>query len=70
MQQHPGNEVERARVFCKKYPEAMEQCPVLFERACRRGLDMDMLEFVTRAASESDDDAVGATLAKRFLPRK
>eukprot|EP00873_Tetraselmis_striata_P033841 jgi/Tetstr1/454105/TSEL_041024.t1 len=72
MQSCPGDSRARAVRFSKKYPAFMEQCPVLFQKACRPGMDMNMLRFMVSTIRESEDDAessgiVGKRLAERFV---
>lgn len=61
----------RAAVFSGKYPGFMEQCPALFQKACRPGLDMGMLEFMVGSVQDNGEEEsaslVGSRLAERFV---
>jgi hypothetical protein len=60
----------KAREFGDRYPRFLEQCPVLFKKACKSGLDLNMLRFMVDASSEGDNvgsEKVGQRLAKQFV---
>ena len=60
----------KAREFGDRYPGFLEQCPVLFKKACKSGLDLNMLRFMVDTSSEGDDggsEKVGERLAKQFV---
>eukprot|EP00873_Tetraselmis_striata_P043968 jgi/Tetstr1/464232/TSEL_009037.t1 len=71
IQSGPGDVRAKAERYSRKYPAFMEQCPVLFQKACRPGLDMNMLRFMvdTMRANEEEESSsiVGARLAERFV---
>nr|WRJ69888.1 hypothetical protein TetV2_00443 [Oceanusvirus sp.] len=71
MQAYEGSAVERAEVFARMHPDFMEQCPALFQMACRTGMDMGMLEFMVGAATAHDEEdakeMVGAKLMQRYV---
>jgi hypothetical protein len=60
----------KAKDFGERYPRFLEQCPVLFRKACGPGLDMNMIRFMVQASSEEGDaggNMVGERLAKKFV---
>ena len=71
MQSGPGDVRTKAERYSRKYPAFMEQCPALFQKACRPGLDMNMLRFMVDTMRNNDEDEssniVGARLAERFV---
>ena len=61
----------KATEFGEKYPRFLEQCPVLFRKACKPGLDMNMLRFMVEASKDDcGDEHVGERLAKKYVFRK
>lgn len=62
---------ERAAKYGRKYVAFMEQCPALFQKACKPGIDMNMLRFMVETARGADEDEnssiVGARLAEKFV---
>jgi hypothetical protein len=71
MQEYEGSAVERAEVFGRLYPDLMEQCPALFQMACRTAMDIGMLEFMVRATTGHDEEEakemVGGKLMQRYV---
>lgn len=69
MQADPRDARGRAAAYSRKYAAFVEQCPALFQKACRPGIDMGMLKFMVEAAGEGGggEDAVGARLAAQFV---
>ena len=71
MQGDPRDSRSRAAAYGRKYPGFMEQCPALFQKACRPGIDVNMLRFMVEASKGHDEEesasAVGARLAERFV---
>ncbi len=60
----------KAKDFGDRYPRFLEQCPVLFRKACGQGLDMNMVRFMVEASLEEGDaggEMVGERLAKKFV---
>lgn len=74
MQAGPGDVRGKAEHYSRKYPAFLEQCPALFQKACRPCLDMNMLRFMVdtmRSGGEEESaSAVGARLAERFVTPK
>ena len=72
MQASRGDARGKALEYSRKYPAFMEQCPALFQKACRPDMDMNMLRFMVSAIDEHDEEEssslVGAKLAERFVP--
>lgn len=71
MQSGPGDVRKKAALYSHKYPAFMEQCPALFQKACRPGMDMNMLRFMVDTMRSNDEEEssniVGARLAERFV---
>lgn len=71
MQEYQGTSVERAEVFSRMYPDLVEQCPSLFQMACRDGMDMGMLEFMVNTCMTSDEEdgreKIGEALAVKYV---
>ena len=60
----------KAKDFGDRYPRFLEQCPVLFRKACGPGLDMNMIRFMVEASceeGEAGNEIVGDRLAKKFV---
>ncbi|AUF82687.1 hypothetical protein TetV_605 [Tetraselmis virus 1] len=68
---YPATPVKRAKVFAPRYPDLVEQCPSLFQMACRGGMNLEMLDFMVNAAKDKDEEEgkekVGQMLAMKYL---
>lgn len=68
MQSSPGPAKSVAAKYADKYPAFVEQCPTLFQKACKPGLDMNMLTFMVQSmAADDGDEQVGQHLANKFV---
>lgn len=71
MQSDPSDVRTKAKRYSGRYPAFMEQCPALFQKACRPGMDMNMLRFMVSTMKDNNEEEsssiVGARLAERFV---